>query len=396
MKILVAAVSFSSNISGVERHALNLVRCLLLQSDISALHVVVAPWQHQLLQCFQPQVDPRLRTHVAEVQRSSRSRNLWYYRRLPELAARLQVEMVHFSFPMPCNGSAFHCPTIVTLHDMYPYEIPLNFGVPKFIFNRLALRQCLSNVDAITCISKATRARLRQYVPARVGQKASQIYNYPMTAPEPSSQSPIPCWRGEPFLLCIAQHRRNKNIPTLIRAFDRLVRSGEISPRTQLVVVGIRGPESEAIDRLVSRSSLMNNIHLLEGLSEPELQWCYLNCEALVAPSLTEGFGAPVAEGILAGCRVVCSDIPAHREIGEGHCRFVALREDSDEEFAAAIASALREPKPQPVFLPMFSAPAIGKQYLALYRRILTSAASAQGATVASPINISTSESQSL
>ena len=394
MKILIAAVSFSSNISGVERHALNLVRCLLLQPEISELHIVVAPWQHQMLQSVQTHVDPRLTTHIADVHRSSRSRNLWYYRRLPEIASQLQVNMVHFSFPMPCNGWAFHCPTIVTLHDMYPYEIPMNFGFPKFVLNRLALRQCLRNVSAITCVSEATRTRLKQFAPARAWQKASQVYNYPMTAPVPSSQSPIPGWKREPFLLCIAQHRRNKNISTLIRAFDRLLSSGQISSLTKLVVIGIRGPESEAIDRLASHSSLTANIHLLEGLSEPELQWCYLHCEALVAPSLTEGFGAPVAEGLLAGCRIVCSDIPAHREIGEGHCRFVALTEDSAEAFATAITSALREPKRQPVFLPMFSAPAIGKQYVALYRRILASAASAPSAITAPPIKISTSESQ--
>jgi hypothetical protein len=28
-------------------------------------------------------------------------------------------------------------------------------------------------------------------------------------------------WQGRPFLLCVAQHRRNKNIPFLLRVFDR-------------------------------------------------------------------------------------------------------------------------------------------------------------------------------
>jgi glycosyltransferase involved in cell wall biosynthesis len=396
MKVLVAAVSFSSNISGVERHALNLVRCLLLQPEISALHLIVAPWQHQMLQGAQSHLDPRITTHVADVQRSSRGRNLWYYRRLPDLAARLRADLVHFSFPMPCNGPAFSCPTIVTLHDMYPYEIPLNFGFPRFIFNRLALRQCLHNVDAITCISEATRARLKQYFPARVWKNSTQIYNYAMTPPAPSSESPIPSWRGEPFLLCIAQHRRNKNITTLIRAFDLLLRSGRVSSRAQLVVIGIRGPESKAIDRLTSRLGLTASIHLLEGISEPELQWCYQHCDVLVAPSLTEGFGAPVAEGLLAGCRIVCSDIPAHREIGEGSCRFVALGKDAAGAFAAAIASVLRKPKGQPVLHPMFSAPTIGKQYVALYRRVLTSPVSAARETRAPGIEISTSESESL
>jgi glycosyltransferase involved in cell wall biosynthesis len=163
-----------------------------------------------------------------------------------------------------------------------------------------------------------------------------------------------------------------------------------------LVIIGIRGPESTAIDRLTSRSGLRANIHLLEGLSEPELQWCYLNCEVLVAPSITEGFGAPVAEGLLNGCRIVCSDIPAHREIGEGSCRFVALGKNSAQAFAAAIASVLGEPKGQPFIHPMFSAPAIGKQYLALYRRIVTSARSESGKWRIPAIEISTSESESL
>ena len=57
MKILIAAVSFSSNISGVERHALNLMRCLLLQREVSEIHLVVAPWQNQMLQSVQSHVD---------------------------------------------------------------------------------------------------------------------------------------------------------------------------------------------------------------------------------------------------------------------------------------------------------------------------------------------------
>lgn len=395
MKILIAAVSFSSNISGVERHALNLVRCLLLQPEISELHLVVAPWQHQVLQSVQPLIDARLLTHVVDVHRSSHSRNLWYYRQLPKLAAQMQVDLVHLSFPMPCRGSGFHCPTIVTLHDMYPFEIPLNFGFPKFILNRLSLWQCLRNVDAITCVSEATRIRLKQYLPAAWG-KASQIYNYALMAPASAAQSPIPGWECEPFLLCVAQHRRNKNIPTLIRAFDRLSLSGQISPHTKLVVVGIRGPESGAIDRLIHDSGLIGSVHLLEGLSEPELKWCYVHCEALVSPSLTEGFDVPVAEGLLAGCRIVCSDIPAHREIGDRYCRFVALHENSEEAFAAAIAASLREPKPQAISLPMFSAPTIAKQYVSLYRRLISSAEFAQSTRAASAISISNSESQSL
>jgi len=395
MKILLAAASFASNISGVQRHALSLARCLLLRPEVSALHFVIAPWQSDFEQVA-GLCDARLSTHIADISHNAISRNLWYYRKLPELAAQLQADIVHLSFPVPCNSSAFNCPTVVTLHDMYPFEIPMNFGFPKFIFNRAILNQCIRSVDQIACVSDATRNRLKQYAPSSVWKKAVRIYNCVEPEPVSAAESPIPNWRGEPFLLCVAQHRRNKNIATLIRVFHRLLRSREIEPSFKLVIVGIGGPETRTIHRLVATCGLKSKVHFLQGLTEPALQWCYRHCAALVAPSLTEGFGLPVAEGLLAGCPVICSDIPAHREIAEGYCHFVSLRTYPAEALAAATADTLREPKGEAISMPRLSASALAEQYIALYRRLLTSSALAQSTGVAASINISTSESQSL
>ena len=349
MKILIAAASFSSNISGLQRHAFNVARCLLQQSEISAVHFVIAPWQRNLVEDTDLKSDLRFSVHVADMNRSSLSRNLWYYRQLPRLAAQLETDLVHLSYPMPVNSSRFTCPTVVTLHDLYPYEIPRNFGLSKFMFNRLILQQCLRSADAIACVSEATTTRLRKHVSAAVQRKAVRIYNCVEAAQVCAIQSPIPRWKGESFLLCIAQHRRNKNIPLLIRAFDRLLRSGQIGSEMKLVIIGIAGPETRKIHQLISSRVLGQSIHLLEGKSEAELQWCYARCEALVAPSITEGFGLPVAEALLAGCRVICSDIPAHREVGDGRCRFVVLQKEPEVTLATAIIEALREPQKPPM-----------------------------------------------
>jgi glycosyltransferase involved in cell wall biosynthesis len=279
---------------------------------------------------------------------------------------------------------------------MYPYEIPMNFGFPKFIFNRVILQQCIRSVDAIACVSDATKNQLKQYAPPSICKKAVRIYNCVEPEPVSATESPIPNWRVEPFLLCVAQHRRNKNIATLIRAFDSLSRSGEIEPGFKLVVVGIRGPESVNIQRLVTNFGLDGKVVFLQGLTEAALQWCYRYCAALVAPSLTEGFGLPVAEGLLVGCPVICSDIPAHREIADGYCHFVSLRTYPVAALAAAIADTLHEPKREAISMPRLSASALAEQYIALYRRLLTYPAFAQSDRVSATINISTSESHSL
>jgi glycosyltransferase involved in cell wall biosynthesis len=383
MKIMVTAASFSSEISGIQRHALNLVRCLLRRPEVSGVDIVVAPWQTKLVESAGYCADARVAVHVAEMGQSPLSRNLWYYRELPALVARLKPHVVHLSYPVPVDAASLGCPAVVTLHDLYPYEIPRNFRFPHVIFNRLVLRHCLRSVDAIACVSEATMLRLRQYAPRSTWRKAVRIYNCVEPELHHETRPPIWNWRREPFLLSVAQHRRNKNLGLLIRVFHRLLRGSEVDSNMKLVVVGIDGPETRNIQQLVSELDLSRSVLLIRGLSDSELQWCYEQCEALVAPSKTEGFGLPVAEGLLAGCRIICSDIPAFREVGGPHCRYVTLGQGEEEALAAAIQTILREPQKKPLSLPHFSAEVLGNQYVSLYRTLVPSQARLRNADFA-------------
>jgi glycosyltransferase involved in cell wall biosynthesis len=172
----------------------------------------------------------------------------------------------------------------------------------------------------------------------------------------------------------VAQHRRNKNIPFLLHVFKRLMRHKQIDSAMRLIIVGIPGPETRHIRRLITRYGLRQKVLLLKGLAEAELQWCYRNCEATLAPSKIEGFGLPVVEALLAGCRVICSDIPAFRELGSDHCRFVRLDGRAEDKFAEAIVAALQEPRSEPISMPLLSASVIAEQYVHLYRELLASA----------------------
>ena len=334
--------------------------------------------------------------HVAGMEPGSLSRNWWYYRRLPRLAAEVEADVVHLAYPVPIDARAFSCPTVVTLHDLYPYEIPSNFGFPKVLFNQLVLQQCLRSADSIACVSDITYLRLGEYVPLGVRQKAVRIYNSVEPGPTCSRKSPIPGWNGEPFLLCVAQHRRNKNIALLIQVYQRLVESGRIDASMKLVVIGIAGPETPHILRTIDHAGLRDCVRLMEGLSDPELQWCYRNCEAVLAPSKTEGFGLPVVEGLLAGCRVVCSDIPAFRELGGEHCRYARLDGDAMEGFAEAIVASLQEPRPEPIAMPQLCAPAIASQYVRLYSKLLASAGAGSNSMLSASVEAAEAERQSL
>ena len=396
MKILVTAASSSAHISGVHRHAFNLVRCLLLNTEISKVDLILAPWQRGMGEASGLDSDNRLAIHYPEMGRGSIARNLWYYRELPELVCRLRPDLVHLSYPMPINAEAIACPTVLTLHDLYPYEIPRNFGPYQFLFNRVILRHCMTSVDAIACVSDTTMTKLKQYASSKSYGKATRIYNCVEPEPVCTTQSPLPGWEGEPFLLTVAQHRRNKNIPLLIRTFHRLLRSGRVYASTRLVVLGVKGPKTDTIEALATQLGLRNRVLFLEGLSQAELQWCYTHCEAVVLPSMTEGFGLPVAEALLAGCRVICSDIPAFREIGSEHCQYVALGDNAEIDLAAGIKAALDKPAKAPVPFPHLSAKTLAMEYAGLYRGLIPPAADAESTTSAASIQLAITERQSL
>lgn len=373
MRIVIAAVGLSEHLSGVTRHAVNMARCLLTNAEVSVVYMVVATWQSESMRSAVHNPDPRLQIREVSLGKSLASRSIWYWSHLPILAAQLKADIVHLATPVMVNGGAFPCPTAVTLHDLYPFDIPDNFGGPlKVLFNRMTLKQSLGAVDAIACVSENTAHRLGSYTSQRVQEKAVTIYNCVEPGPAMAAVGPIPDWDDNPFLLCVAQHRRNKNVVFAMQVFQRLLLEGVIGPTAQLVVVGIEGPETERIYRFISESGLSSQIVLIRGIDDAELQWCYGHCRLLLAPSTIEGFGLPIVEGMLHGCRIVCSDIPVFREIGGDYCHYASLQPPAEDAFVDAIRKALESAPSRASGTDRFSGKRIGDAYLQLYRRLLS------------------------
>jgi glycosyltransferase involved in cell wall biosynthesis len=223
----------------------------------------------------------------------------------------------------------------------------------------------------VACVSASTRSQLSRWFGVEVWKKAEVIFNAVESKPS-AIQGPLPELSDEAsFVLSVSQHRQNKNIPLAIRIFADAVGRGILPRKTLLLIIGITGPATHQVRREIGKSGLDSQIRLLSGVSEDDLQWCYRRCKCLLAPSSIEGFGLPIAEALLAGCPVVCSDIPAFREIGRDAVRYVPFGERILEEYSRAIRELLAEDRPNPLRLAHLSPQAIGSQYLNLYRKVI-------------------------
>jgi glycosyltransferase involved in cell wall biosynthesis len=379
MHILIVALHRPQEPTGVCRHAVNLARCLAEIDRVDRITVVTGAWQQHYFQEYFV-VDPHKITFLGiDIKNTSISRNLWFLFGLPNLVENLQPDLVHLSFPFPFIRPLFACPVVVTLHDLYPYKIPENFGLKQALFNRLFLWQCINASDAIACVSNTTLQDLLHYFPAIRANpdRARVIYNFvdfyapaaPLTDPlATASPVELPATVQQPFIFCVGQHRQNKNFDLLLQAYHLLLRAGRIPPDLKLIIVGSKGPETENLLAAIDRLGLADAVITLSAIKDRELCWLYQNCQLVAIPSSLEGFCIPLVEALYFSCKVVCSDIPIFREIAVDNCTYFKLEGEPIANLSSAIATALAtDLRPANNSFHRFTKTAIARQYWDFY-----------------------------
>jgi glycosyltransferase involved in cell wall biosynthesis len=372
MNLLITAISSATGPSGICRHAYNLVRCAASRNEVLQITLALGSWQESYFKTSFNFDEVRVKIASFDIPNDAFARNLWYLRELPKLAEELAADIVHLSFPAPIRRNAMRCPVVVSLHDLYPYDEPGNFGFPKVFFNRVFLQQCLKEADCVACVSETTLSRLKMRFPRFAHRKSVVVHN---CVTIDSNKPVIPSGKRRKFALMVAQHRANKNISLALRAFEELLQRRRIDEHLSLLLVGNHGPETAAIRSLIKQQTLEASVELIEGVSDGELRWMYANCEFLMAPSSMEGFGLPIVEGLFCGCRVVCSDIPSFREIGGDACHYFDLHAESDSSaMVEAICNALAEPARPAKRLARFLIENVAREYMALYVHLIEGA----------------------
>ncbi|MBB4903917.1 glycosyltransferase family 4 protein [Actinophytocola algeriensis] len=115
------------------------------------------------------------------------------------------------------------------------------------------------------------------------------------------------------------------------KALDWLQKAHENTPDLPPLVLA--GPGHNRADSTVTT---------IGYLSDVDLRSVVAGASALVLPSRDEGFGLPVLEALACDVPVVCSDVPALREVAGGHATLVPF--GNVEAMGSALTEALAEP----------------------------------------------------
>ncbi len=170
-------------------------------------------------------------------------------------------------------------------------------------------RSALRRADKVIAISKETRRDAIKFfrIPGSKIETVHLGFNRICSLPEEPTDAP------EKFFLFVGALKERKNIANIIQAFSAFHRrhSGY-----HLLLVGKgEGEYAAGLRRAVQKQGLGDAVHFWGYRREGELSYLYRRAEALIYPSIIEGFGFPILEAMDCGTPVITSAVSSLPEV---------------------------------------------------------------------------------
>ncbi|WP_210190727.1 glycosyltransferase family 4 protein [Pseudorhodoplanes sinuspersici] len=208
------------------------------------------------------------------------------------------------------------------IHDLIPISHPEYFLPGEDQRHRMRMETVARQADVVIFNSRATQIAWDDFV---TGNQLPR----PFSAVVPLGTEDVFLRAGSkfhsdiPYFVVVGTLESRKNLSFLLHVWKAWIQASSI-PRARLVIIGRRGRHSENTTDLIDRSpTLASTVVELGELADVGLATLLRGARALLAPSLIEGFGLPIAESLALGVPVVTSDIPAHREVGKQYAEYL-------------------------------------------------------------------------
>ena len=208
-----------------------------------------------------------------------------------------------------------HCPGVVTVHDLAWEPFPRDFTPRTRAKYRWVTPRAVHSAERVICVSRFTADDLV----LRYGADPAKLRVVANAPALPVTRTPVR--DGAPYVLAVGDLRPKKNLERLIVAHARL------GTGHRLVLAGLGRP-TEALPPGVEATGY---------LPDPQLDALMRGADVLVHPSLYEGFGLVVAEAMVRGVPVACSQTTALPETAGGAAVLF------DPQSVDAIAAGTRE-----------------------------------------------------
>ena len=240
------------------------------------------------------------------------------------------------NFFVPRRHSAAVRALVPTVHDLAFLRLPGTIQRETLDNLHRHLPAALFSADALIAVSAATAGDLVGL--AGVSPRRVHVVHEGVDPAFGGAEGEVDGLPGR-YLLFVSTLEPRKNVVGLLAGFAAAAAAGYPG---DLVLVGRWGWRTEAAQAALRESPVRGRIHHLDYLDRGTLAGVLRRAEALVFPSLLEGFGLPVVEAMACGVPVIVSATSSLPEVAGDAGLYVDPARP--EEIAAAVLRLAGDP----------------------------------------------------
>jgi glycosyltransferase involved in cell wall biosynthesis len=338
MKIGISAFATDGGKSGISQYAANVVGRLVAMAPEDTFVAFVNRADAAWVQSWHPRLSvialPDWTGHpLASI--------VWHLLFLPGMLRRHGCDLVF----MPAGNRRlawfYGVPSVGTVHDFSQLHVPQKYDAARMFYIMRILPRMMRRLTRVISVSESTRRDLESFARVaperiRVIPNGADLARF-KPSPRATARAVIPPGLGipDPYVLYIARlEHPGKNHVRLLEAFAALKRDTDLPHK--LVLVGGRWNGAEVIEARVRDLGLIDQVVFPGFVPNEAIPALYAAADALVFPSLFEGFGIPVLEAMASGIPVCASETSSIPEVvGEAGLLFDPLS-------VSAIAASLK------------------------------------------------------
>jgi len=206
--------------------------------------------------------------------------------------------------------------TLLTVHDLSFVRVPETASPSLKAYLDRVVPLSVKRADHILADSQATKDDLMELygvTPEKITVLLTGVDKrfQPSNIGELTMRSKY-ALSDRPYLFTIGTVQPRKNYARIIHSLAKLRAEGH---DLDLVIAGGRGWLEDPIYQAIQETQMMDYVKLIGFADDEDIPTLYTQAKCVVFPSLYEGFGYPVLEGMACGTPVVTSNVSSLPEV---------------------------------------------------------------------------------
>lgn len=235
---------------------------------------------------------------------------------------RLKIDLYHgLSHEIPLGARRTGIRTVVTIHDLIFERFPQQYNAPDIRIYRSKIKYACKYADKVIAISRQTMQDLVNIydVPEEkitvCYQSCDESFMRPVN-PDIAARQRAYYKLPEQYFLYVGSVIERKNLLLICKALYQLKGKLDIP----LVVIGNSGGNyMKQVREYVAENGLGDSVIFLSDsgrVAFADFPAIYQSSLGLIYPSIYEGFGIPILEGMFSGIPVITSNVSCMPETG--------------------------------------------------------------------------------